>query len=113
MRIEVNLATGETTEHAWTPPTPPIPTVGEYQRAIQAHVDAAAVSKRYNDGNALAGYAASTIPQWAAEAQTFIAWRDAVWLYAYTELDKVMGGEREQPAVEVFIAEVPVIEWPI
>lgn len=41
----------------------------------------------------------------------FVAWRDAVWLYAYVERDRVMAGEREQPTVEEFIGELPVIEW--
>lgn len=89
-----------------------VPTVADYQSAIQRRVDAAAVSRRYNDGNALAGYVASTIPPWAAEAQAFVAWRDQVWAYAYAELDKVMRGERVQPTVEEFIAELPVIDWP-
>lgn len=40
-----------------------------------------------------------------------VAWRDAVWLYAYAELDKVMASEREQPSVDEFIGELPVIEW--
>lgn len=83
-----------------------------FQSAIQAHVDVAAVAKLYNDGNALAGYVASTNAQWAAEAQAFVAWRDDVWIYAYAELDKVMAGEREIPAIEDFIAEFPAIEWP-
>lgn len=87
-------------------------TTAAYQSAIQSHVDAAAVSRRYNDGNALAGYVASTIPSWAAEAQAFVAWRDTVWLHAYTELDKVLTGQRPQPTVEEFLAELPVIAWP-
>ncbi|KQZ81866.1 hypothetical protein ASD64_08895 [Mesorhizobium sp. Root157] len=90
----------------------PSPTVGDFQRAIQAHVDTVAVAKLYNDGNALAGYVNSTVPQWAAEAQAFVAWRDAVWVYAYTELDKVQSGQRPAPTIEAFIAELPDIEWP-
>lgn len=42
----------------------------------------------------------------------FVAWRDAVWTYAYAELDKVLAAEREQPSVEAFIGELPVIAWP-
>jgi len=30
-----------------------------------------------------------------------------VWAYAYAELAKVMAGEREQPTVETFLAELP------
>lgn len=83
-----------------------------YRLAIQGHVDATAQSRRYDSGNSLAGYVASTNPVWAVEAQAFVAWRDAVWAYSYTELDKVLAGEREQPSVEAFLAELPAIEWP-
>jgi len=85
--------------------------VERFRAAIQHHVDAQAHSRRYDSGNSLASYVASTNEAWAAEAQVFVAWRDAVWLYAYAELDKVMAGEREQPTVEDFIRELPVIEW--
>lgn len=84
-----------------------------FQNAIQAHVDAVARSRSYADGKALAGYTVSTVPQWAAEAQAFVAWRDAVWLHAYAELAKVEAGERPVPASpEDFIAELPAIIWP-
>lgn len=82
-----------------------------FQSAIQTHVDGVAITKLYNDGNAMASYVASTNSVWASEAQTFVAWRDAVWIYSYAELDKVMSGEREQPDIETFIDELPVIEW--
>jgi hypothetical protein len=86
-------------------------TVETFRAAIQQHVDTQAQSRRYDSGNSLASYVASTNASWAAEAQAFVAWRDAVWLYAYAELDKVLAGEREQPSVEEFIGELPVIEW--
>lgn len=97
----------------------PASTIGEvlfseedYRLAIQAHVDAAAQARRYDGGVSLASYVASSNPAWAAEATAFVAWRDAVWAYAYAELDKVLAGQREQPGVEVFLGELPVIEWP-
>lgn len=83
----------------------------QFRSAIQSHVDATAASRRYDNGVSLASYVASSNPEWAAEAQAFVAWRDAVWAYAYGELDKVLAGEREQPGVEDFIAELPVIGW--
>lgn len=52
------------------------------------------------------------MPQWAAEAAVFVAWRDAVWLYAYAEMDKVLTGQRPQPSIDDLIAELPAIEWP-
>lgn len=51
--------------------------------AIDAHVEAQAQALGYNSAAHIAGYAASTVPAWAAEAAAFIAWRDAVWLAAF------------------------------
>lgn len=79
----------------------------DYADAIQALIDTTAKSKGYASGIALAGYSTSTIPQWADEANAFIAWRDNVWVHAFTELAKVQEGEREQPSIREFIAELP------
>lgn len=50
--------------------------------AIDAHVDSVARAAGYNGAAALAGYVASTVPDWAAEARAFVAWRDTVWTAA-------------------------------
>lgn len=92
--------------------TLPAPTQADYSQAIQAHIDGVARSRNYADGVALASYTVSTIPAWAAEAQAFAAWRDAVWAYAYGELAKVMAGERAKPTIDVLIAELPAMVWP-
>lgn len=115
VRIIQNATTGEVTidenfELEVIEPAPP--TVSDYEDAVQAHVDAAARSKLFRDGVTLASYTTSTNPQWASEAQAFVAWRDQVWAYAYQELARVMGGEREQPTVADIIAELPPISWP-
>lgn len=86
--------------------------VDVYRLEIQAMIDAKAIERQYNSGATLASYVNSTIEQWAAEAQAFVAWRDAVWLYALAELDKVQRGESNQPSVEEFLAELPMFEWP-
>lgn len=83
-----------------------------FERAIQAHIDAVAQSRSYRHGDALASYAGSSVPTWAAEAAAFVAWRDAVWLYAHAQLAAVQAQEREQPTVEGLIAELPEIVWP-
>lgn len=90
----------------------PTLTPDDYAAAIQAHVDDIAKARGYADGVALAGYSTSTIPTWAAEAEAFIQWRDTVWIYAYTELAKVQGGQRSVPTIDGLIAELPVIKWP-
>lgn len=91
------------------PPEPP--TVAEYQAAIEAYVDATAVARQYRDAISLASYANSTVPGWATEAGIFVAWRDAVWQYAYGQLELVQAGSRDVPTVAEFIAELPAIEW--
>ena len=94
------------------PYQPPPLTADDFGVAIQEHVDATANARGYADGVALAGYSTSTIPSWAAEAAVFIAWRDQVWIYAYTELAKVQGGQRAVPTIDGLIAELPAIQWP-
>lgn len=84
----------------------------EYANSIQQHIDSTAQIRQYSDGISLASYDSSTNPAWAAEAQTFVAWRDAVWVYAFTELEKVKAGTRPQPSIDELLAELPVISWP-
>lgn len=91
--------------------TLPAPTEADYAAAIQAHVDQVAASRGYHDGVHLASYATSTVPAWAAEAAAFVAWRDAVWGYAYAQLAAVQAGGREQPTVAGLVAELPQMEW--
>ena len=100
---------GEWVEHL---PEPLPPTLADYENAIQGLVDTTATEKMFRDGVTLASYVASTNSQWAAEAQAFVAWRDAVWAYSYAELAKVQAGEREQPSPADFLAELPAIAWP-
>lgn len=88
-------------------------TKAAFSSAIQQHVDTAPAERLFRDGVTLASYVASTNPQWAAEAQAFVAWRDAVWAYAYAELEKVQTGQRPQPTVAEIIAELPAIVWPV
>ena len=91
---------------------PPLPTAEDYGRAVQAAIDAAAKSRGYADGFALASYHASTVPAWAAEAQTFVAWRDAVWVYAYGVLGQVQAGQMQPPTISGLLGNLPPITWP-
>lgn len=86
--------------------------VDVYRLEIQAMIDAKASERQYDSGATLASYVNSTIEAWATEAKAFVAWRDAVWLYALAEVDKVQNGERDQPSVADFLAELPAFEWP-
>jgi hypothetical protein len=91
---------------------PPAPAVTDYQTAVQGLIDQTASEKLFNDGVSLASYKDSTVPLWAAQASAFIAWRDGVWVYCYAEFAKVEAGERPQPTVSAFLAELPAIVWP-
>lgn len=88
------------------------PHLTDYRRAIQGHLDQTARTRSYDNGYTIATYAVSSVPAWEAEALAFIAWRDAVWVYAFAELAKVEQGLRTPPSVEDFISELPAMEWP-
>lgn len=91
---------------------PPPPGVPAYQQAIDAHVQATARSRGYNDANSCASYVADPNPAWAAEAAAFIAWRSAVYGAAFTALAAVQAGEMPPPSVEEFVASLPAMVWP-
>jgi len=96
-------------------PEPAPPTLEDYRAAIRAHVDATAQARNYDNAVSCASYVNSTNPQWAAEAQAFVAWRDAVWAYVFAELAEVENGQRPQPAIEEFVGELTAavpMEWP-
>lgn len=95
-----------------TPAPAPVPTQQDYAGAIQAHIDATAGSRQYQDGASIAGYVASTVPAWQAEAAAFVAWRDRVWVYALEQLQLVEGRQRPQPSVEELLGELPPMVWP-
>ena len=86
-------------------------TVTDYRRAVQAHVDRTAQTRFYDNGWSCASYTASTNPVWAAEAATFIGWRDAVWAQAMATMAAVEAGEIAPPTIAALIGELPEIIW--
>jgi hypothetical protein len=86
----------------------PPPSIDDYRRAIDAHVEATARSRAYNSAAHLASYAASTVPLWASEAATFIAWRDQVWLTSIGLMQTLQEPLSIAEALEL----LPQIEWP-
>jgi hypothetical protein len=94
------------------PPAPPDPaplTQDDYRLAVQAHIDATAIAKLYDSGTSCASYIASTNATWAAEAEAFVAWRDAVWTQVY-----VLWADPPDPVPtpEALVASLPAIVWP-
>nr|WP_321482370.1 hypothetical protein [uncultured Cohaesibacter sp.] len=112
--VEVPLKPGgnyEWTASGWVAKPALLPTQEEYTKAIQAMLDNAAIARRYDSAATMATYTNSTNGAWSAEATAMIAWRDAVWLYAYQQLDLVQSGDREQPSVGELLAELPLPNW--
>ena len=63
------------------PPTPTIAQViATLESAVQVHINSIAQKRGYDNGVSCASYATSTIPQFAADAVAFVAWRDSVWV---------------------------------
>jgi len=96
-------------------PAPPDPEALKeaYRQAVQAHIDATAAQRGYEAGHTLAGYTASAVPLWQAEAQAFVVWRDQVWLSVFDTLAQIEAGEAEPPkSADALIGTLPKIEWP-
>ncbi|MGY5811995.1 hypothetical protein ACXHXG_30385 [Rhizobium sp. LEGMi198b] len=98
----------------YTPP-PPVPTLADYTAAIAGMLDVKAKERLYDNALSISTYVGSSNAAWAAEAQAFVTWRDQIWAHSYTELDKVQAGERAQPTVSEFLAELETqfpLTWP-
>lgn len=92
--------------------TPP-PTVDEIKSAliagVQNHLDKKCQELGYDNGFACASYATSSVPKFKQEAEAYVLWRDQVWTYCYEQLALFEAGEREVPALDELIAELPVL----
>jgi len=84
----------------------------QYSAAIQAHLDAKARERQYDGIQTAITYRGDPNPQFSAEGEALFAWRSVVWTYSTAELVKVLAGERAQPSVEEFMAELPAFQWP-
>lgn len=86
--------------------------MADFQRAIEERTEAVARERGYASTVACATYDKTPTPLWQAEGEAFVAWRDAVWVYAFAQLALVQAGQRAVPTIAELIAELPVIEWP-
>ena len=96
-------------------PTPPAPTVEEilkmYEDAVQAHLDATAQSKGYDNTYTCLSYLSSTDEIWHRESNAFNAWRDKVWRKCHEIMNYALSGEITPPSVAELIQQLPVIDW--
>lgn len=107
-------------EKAWNgswylPGMAPVPpekeVINVYENAVQAHLDATAQSRDYDNTYTCLSYLSSTDETWNREANIFNAWRDAVWRKCHEVLNAVMAGEIAPPTVDELIAQLPTINW--
>ncbi len=111
---EFNAATGdwierESAEGEIAPLTKPEtpPTADALAAAVDALVEQVAQGMLYKSAAHCATYVTSTVPQWAAEAQAFIAWRDAVWVAVYS-----IDPEQPPASIVAVLAALPVFVRP-
>ena len=77
--------------------------------AIHSRLEAHARAMGYSSALSLATYTTSPRPDWRAEAEAFVAWRDAVWTEAHALLSKAQATGRI-PSIEDVLAALPA--WP-
>lgn len=82
-----------------------------YKAAFDAHLDAVAQERQYDNRVTVGTYVASSNPQYVAEAQAFIEWRDQALASMFSQLADVESGG-VIPSVADFIAALPTITWP-
>lgn len=81
--------------------------------ALVSFIDETAQDKGYNDAISCVSYVQSTNEEWALESSTFIAWRDAAYIYAYDYLAQCESGAIANPTLEAFLSGIAPIIWPI
>lgn len=86
--------------------------INDYTLQLQLAIDTKASERGYSSGVLCSSYIQSTNAQWAAEAQSFIAWRDTCFEYGYHYLAQVQDGTITSPNIDEFISGLPVMEWP-
>lgn len=91
-------------------PAPYVPTVADYDGAMESHLYEERVARGYTTREPDA-YLTSSNPRWAQDARDWVAHRDAVMEYALGVMHAVEAGEREAPAMEEFRAGLPCIKW--
>ena len=82
-----------------------------YENAVQAHLDATAQTRGYDNTYTCLSYTTSKDETWLRESLAFSEWRDSVWRKAHEILNAFKVGAIPQPTVEEVIAQLPKISW--
>lgn len=85
---------------------------GQVMPIIRNYLSQIATERRYISEYDCVSYASSTYAQWQKEANTFIAWRDEVFLYTIEQIALMQSGSRGIPTFDEFLTELPTIVWP-
>lgn len=84
-----------------------------FEQAVQASLDGAAKVRGYDSISTAISYAEEpAVPKFQNDGRAFRTWRSLVWAYAYEQLAAVKAGEREQPSLDGFLAELPALDLP-
>ena len=96
------------------PPPPPAPTneevIADLTRALEAHYDATAQTRRY-DIRLTCALRAGYAGPFQAEGTAFAIWMDTCNAYGYQVMADCLAGLRAIPTAAQLIAELPVISW--
>lgn len=83
----------------------------KYQKAHDAHLDAAAKARRYDSIHTAALRAGFPGP-FHDEGVAFATWMDACNATGYQVIEQIMSGEIDPPTVEEYIAMLPALALP-
>lgn len=83
-----------------------------FEFAVIQFLNSKVQERNYDNILSACTYDNSTNPVFKAESLACISWRDAVWEYCYSELNKVKLNQRQINIPSEFINELPVLVWP-
>lgn len=79
---------------------------------LSKYIDEVAAQRKYDSALSCVSYISSANQAWKLEAITFIAWRDAVFLYTIDQITLMESDSRSVPTFDEFKTELPTIVWP-